>query len=95
MNPLDVERAQPLVDELVECVRERRLLDFVVALEEIEGIGRGLRNLRANRSRGDDAQNASRMALTIVWAKSELMRSSASRSCPKNAAGSTTAAVLP
>ncbi len=36
VDALDVERAQPFVDELVELVRQRRLLDVVFALEQID-----------------------------------------------------------
>ena len=36
MNPLDVEGAQPFVDERLELVAERRLLDVVFALKQIE-----------------------------------------------------------
>ncbi|HZT76973.1 MAG TPA: hypothetical protein VFA27_09965, partial [Vicinamibacterales bacterium] len=73
-------RAQPFVHQLGELARERRLLDFVFADQEIDGIGGARGDLLAdggNRRR----QNASRMELTIVRANSLLMRSSALASC--------------
>ena len=39
VNALDVERPQIFLDELLELVRERRLLDVVFALQEIDRIG--------------------------------------------------------
>ena len=38
VNALDVEGAQPFVDELVELRRQRRLLDVVFAEEQVERI---------------------------------------------------------
>jgi hypothetical protein len=41
MDALHVERAQPLLDEPLELVRQRRLLHFVFAQEQVDRIGRG------------------------------------------------------
>ena len=48
MNPLDVERLQPFVDQGDEFRRERRLLDVVVALQQIDGIDRARCDLFPN-----------------------------------------------
>ena len=79
MNVLDIERPEPLLDQVVELDRERGLLDVVFTLQQINGVRRSLFDLLADgrRRRG---QNASRMALTMVRANSVLMRSSALRS---------------
>jgi hypothetical protein len=80
MNALDVEGAQRLVDQFFEFGGERRLLDLVLALKQIDRVGACREDLLSDRRRRAD-QNASRMALTIVRANSELMRSSAFTSC--------------
>ena len=50
VNALDVEGAQPFVDELGELRGERRLLDVVFALQEVDRIGRaGLRSACGRR----------------------------------------------
>jgi len=77
---LHVEGAEPLFHQVVEVRGERRLLDVVFALQDVDSVDRTGRDLLANGGgRGD--QNASRIALTIVRANSALMRSSALRSC--------------
>jgi hypothetical protein len=38
VNPVDVESAQPFLDELREFGGERRLLDFVFALQQVQRI---------------------------------------------------------
>ena len=99
VDPLDVERAQPFVHELGELRGQRRLLDVVFALKQIDADRRDRRTgdllADARRRAVSDAasdsigdQNASRIALTMVRANSVLMRSSALASWPKNAAGS-------
>jgi hypothetical protein len=40
VDPLDVEGAQPLLNQLFEFVRETRLLDFVFALQKVDGVRR-------------------------------------------------------
>jgi hypothetical protein len=40
VDPVDVEGAQPFVDQFFEFMRQRRLLDVIVAIEQIKGIGR-------------------------------------------------------
>ena len=40
MNALDVERAQPVLDQLLEIMRQRRLLDIVLAEQQVDGSGR-------------------------------------------------------
>ena len=40
MDALDVEGAQPFLDQLLELVRQRRLLDLVFALQQVDRIGR-------------------------------------------------------
>ena len=40
VNALDVERAQPVLDQLLEVMRQRRLLDIVLAKQQVDGIGR-------------------------------------------------------
>ena len=62
--------------------RERRFLDLVLALQKIDGIGLAGFDLFANLGRRS-RQNASRMAETMLLAKSVLIRSSAFASCPK------------
>ncbi len=37
--PVDIEGAQPLLDELLELVGQARLLDVVLALQEVDRIG--------------------------------------------------------
>ena len=51
MDALDVERAQPFLDQLFELVGERRLLDLVFALEQIDRIDRAGGDLLADRGR--------------------------------------------
>jgi hypothetical protein len=79
VNVLDIERPQPLFDQVVELDRERGLLDVVFTLEQIDGVGRSFFDLLAD-GRWRRRQNASRMALTMVRANSVLIRSSALRS---------------
>ena len=76
VNAFDVERPQSFLHELGELAGERRFLHLVLAHEEIQRIGRGGGDLLADLGRGAD-QNASRMALTMVRANSEVTRSSA------------------
>ena len=79
MDVLDIERPEPLLDQVVELYRERSLLDVVFTLQQIDGVRRSFFDLLAD-GRRRRRQNASRMALTIVRANSVLMRSSALRS---------------
>ena len=53
VDPLDVERAQPFLDELRELGRQRRLLDVVFAVEQIDRDRRAGLNLLADGSGGD------------------------------------------
>src|SRR5205823_11439526 len=88
VHAFDVERRQSLVDERRELRRERGLLDVVFALQKVDGIGAGRRDLLADL-RGGPRQNASNIADTMLFAKSVLRRSRAFASWPKYAAGST------
>src|SRR5207302_10958924 len=87
VDALDVERAQPFFDQLTEIGRDGRLLHVVFADEEVDRIDGARGDLCSDGGWSQD-QNASRMALTIVRAKSVLTRSRAFASCPKNATGS-------
>ena len=87
MHTLDVERGEALLDERREVRRERRFLDVVFPLEQINRIGVTGRDLLANVG-GGSCQNASRIDDTMVRANSVLNRSSAFVSWPKKAVGS-------
>jgi hypothetical protein len=58
VHQFDVERSQPFFDEGFEVVRQRRLLNLVLPLQQIEGIGPVGGNLfadggwRSDRDRG-------------------------------------------
>ncbi len=82
MNALHVERAQAFFNQLRELRGQRRFLDVIVSLKQIDAIRLLVFDLCANRGGGQDGrQNASRIALTMVRANSVLMRSSAVVSC--------------
>jgi hypothetical protein len=57
VNPLDVEGAKAFVNQLGEFRRERRLLDVVLALEEIDQVGRAGCDLFADGGRGQGSQS--------------------------------------
>jgi anti-anti-sigma regulatory factor len=46
VDSFDVERAKPFFDELLELVRQRRLLDIILALQQVDRIGSALGDLR-------------------------------------------------
>ena len=48
VDPLDVEGAQPLIHQLAKFRREPRLLDFVLAEDQIDGLRRAGLNLLAD-----------------------------------------------
>jgi hypothetical protein len=79
MEMFDVESAQPVFDEFLELPRQRRLLDVVFALQQVDAVRLAVGDLLPDGSRRR-RQKASRMALTIVRANSLLIRSSALRS---------------
>ncbi len=95
MDALDVEGAQALLDEIRELGGKRRALDVVVADQEVNRIRGAAGDLRADGGGRRRAQNASRIALTMVRANSVLMRSRALVSCWKKATGSAAVRLLP
>jgi hypothetical protein len=87
VHAVDVERGQPFVDKRRELRRQRRLLDVVFALKQINRVGVARGELLSDVG-WSSRQNASKIADTMVRANSVLNRSSALVSCPKNAVGS-------
>ena len=55
VDAIDVEPAQPFVDELLELMGERGLLDLVVALQEIHRFDVAGRDPLADRGRGEES----------------------------------------
>jgi hypothetical protein len=79
MEMFDVEAPQPLFDQVLELPRERSLLDVVLSLDQVDGMGLAVGDLLPD-GRWRRRQKASRIALTIVRANSVLIRSRALRS---------------
>ena len=61
VEALDIERTNPFLDELGECLGERRLFDLVLAQEQIDRIGTPGGNLLSNRRNGQERHAVSRI----------------------------------